>query len=1051
MNKLYFIFVIIGIVMLGLIGSAHAEPTQQDVVNYIDRTITFTLPTIKTTQFLDYSLDSMDDGNWSRNTTDSVPNGFVSYAFIRNQTVVGQEINMNGYTSIYKVLIQNIRYQDDGSNTIGTLNVSLYETNSTGGIIGVPLTTTQINKGWWTLVNTYQNIEVPLYYRGLDINKNYSIVLLDSEGNNNATNEYEWAFYNAVVNYASFNRTSSAVGVNGLVKTSNDNAIRVYYDGSWADETGLGTGGGMALESNDIKEGTGAINVTYVWTSSSGGTRDLIKDYRSKQDWNGNYNFSGIQMWIKGDGTENTVGISIFRTDDTILQYENLSDDRRISIRLNFTDWKEFYFDFSQFPHTNESLLTNISKLRFRFSQSSAYGAYGRNGSILIDDIRLVDKRRGAFNYANLTTPNIMNQQISSYAPMWNYNTGSEGNLDNNNLMSSYAFAYTNPNSFYYHNETIGQILKDSIDLTVWLQTRQRTSQATSGTWIQGQQTSVISGYWLAIGRVGASLTETYRYLNNGDINGSNLLNENVSIYGTNKSRGVHLKDALNLSAQWGRAFQFPNSNQVDTLVGTNVYNQYLAEMIGLWHYYQILNDSSILTDFYNKTSNIALNQQAFGNFPEKSDNTSIEPYLDGYIQDQVGYVTLLYKLTGNETWGNMLYKFQNAFVNLINQSDGQWRVDNPTRNRAGGNFGFPVIVPFVLNNLSLNSSFDYFKQATYDDFYFSGIGTQGSQFTNYTLFNSYYNYYRNGHYLPLMYEYLSIPKDKGIKFPREYQHYSYNLFNGTNNVFISVQVNYNESNYFRGLNKYPSIYYAWDDDGSYWALGNNNGVFNITNYDSINNLVQPLMVTSALLTNGTSICNGSSSNLALNTGNLNITLNPNDYCYVLDNYNLIEGISRQYSPLWFSSSTPTTKHIASNLSESVNVDVIASLGDCSTKNLLTYTTDSGVTTTWKGTEARKACNLLESTGLTLTIEPAQNSNILTWEDGTTNLSGMILQALIVILGLGLMILALGIFYIYAKDNFGQIEPLQFIKACIVFIIVEVLIIALMEYTASIL
>jgi hypothetical protein len=40
----------------------------------------------------------------------------------------------------------------------------------------------------------------------------------------------------------------------------------------------------------------------------------------------------------------------------------------------------------------------------------------------------------------------------------------------------------------------------------------------------------------------------------------------------------------------------------------------------------------------------------------------------------------------------------------------------------------------------------------------------------------------------------------------------------------------------------------------------------------------------SALFTNGTSICTGSNSNLALNTGNINITLNPGEGCWIYDN-----------------------------------------------------------------------------------------------------------------------------------------------------------------------
>lgn len=57
-----------------------------------------------------------------------------------------------------------------------------------------------------------------------------------------------------------------------------------------------------------------------------------------------------------------------------------------------------------------------------------------------------------------------------------------------------------------------------------------------------------------------------------------------------------------------------------------------------------------------------------------------------------------------------------------------------------------------------------------------------------------------------------------------------------------------------------------------------------------------------AFLTNGTSICNGSSSNINSNDNNINITLRPNEECYVLDEYNITEGYTRDNDPLWNSS-----------------------------------------------------------------------------------------------------------------------------------------------------
>jgi len=227
-------------------------------------------------------------------------------------------------------------------------------------------------------------------------------------------------------------------------------------------------------------------------------------------------------------------------------------------------------------------------------------------------------------------------------------------------------------------------------------------------------------------------------------------------------------------------------------------------------------------------------------------------------------------------------------------------------------------------------------------------------------------------------------------------------------------------------------------------SLNGNTLIFN--NIDVLQQYVYLSNLTSALLTNGTSIYNGSSSNLALNTGNVNITLNPNDFCYVLDNYNLTEGVNREYSPIWFSSSTSTEKHIASNLSDAVTILVITDIGDCETKNLVTYTTDTGVVTTWTGTQATDICNQFKTTGVQLTIEPATNSNILDWEDGTTNLARTILKLLVGFLALGILIVATGFFYLVAKDNFMYIDSFGIINYIVVVLITVILYIVLINY-----
>ena len=73
--------------------------------------------------------------------------------------------------------------------------------------------------------------------------------------------------------------------------------------------------------------------------------------------------------------------------------------------------------------------------------------------------------------------------------------------------------------------------------------------------------------------------------------------------------------------------------------------------------------------------------------------------------------------------------------------------------------------------------------------------------------------------------------------------------------------------------------------------------VNNFRNLSDIRTVVHSYFnLTSALLTNGTSLCNGSTG---LVIGNINITLNPNEECYVLNNYNITEGYTRANDPLF--------------------------------------------------------------------------------------------------------------------------------------------------------
>ena len=79
---------------------------------------------------------------------------------------------------------------------------------------------------------------------------------------------------------------------------------------------------------------------------------------------------------------------------------------------------------------------------------------------------------------------------------------------------------------------------------------------------------------------------------------------------------------------------------------------------------------------------------------------------------------------------------------------------------------------------------------------------------------------------------------------------------------------------------------------------------------------------------NGTVQC----SNINSCTGDFNVTLAPNNYSYVLENFNVTEFYQRQFSPVWFSSSTLLQNNISSNLTQEINSTIIfnSSIYPCS-------------------------------------------------------------------------------------------------------------------------
>ena len=84
---------------------------------------------------------------------------------------------------------------------------------------------------------------------------------------------------------------------------------------------------------------------------------------------------------------------------------------------------------------------------------------------------------------------------------------------------------------------------------------------------------------------------------------------------------------------------------------------------------------------------------------------------------------------------------------------------------------------------------------------------------------------------------------------------------------------------------------------------------------------------TSALIyfSNGSVAC----SNINSCNGNINITLSPNNYSFVLDNYNKTEGVVRSNDPITLTSSSYTSKTYTSTISNISNVSVSFIVASC--------------------------------------------------------------------------------------------------------------------------
>lgn len=211
---------------------------------------------------------------------------------------------------------------------------------------------------------------------------------------------------------------------------------------------------------------------------------------------------------------------------------------------------------------------------------------------------------------------------------------------------------------------------------------------------------------------------------------------------------------------------------------------------------------------------------------------------------------------------------------------------------------------------------------------------------------------------------------------------------------------------------------------GNYAYFNNKGTASNTTfSFNSLNNVL-------AYYSNNSLVC----SNLPNCDGTFNFLLYPLNYTFILNNFNLTEGTSRQFSPLWFSSSSSTQKTISSNLSQSINATVVVTSSiSCSNARpvykgaLVTPTSCSGNRFTFDLENIPPGTSLLSLSEFSEDIANTCSTSI-----NALGEFGM---------WIGLILVALGFFVILGLLFTGNIDEQMFVGGVATMVIVTIIII----------
>lgn len=247
--------------------------------------------------------------------------------------------------------------------------------------------------------------------------------------------------------------------------------------------------------------------------------------------------------------------------------------------------------------------------------------------------------------------------------------------------------------------------------------------------------------------------------------------------------------------------------------------------------------------------------------------------------------------------------------------------------------------------------------------------------------------------------------------------------------------------------------YFTTNATGIFLGSPYNTSTIGILEVNSSNANIYFINLTNGLIynTNGSSY---GSTNISANDGYVLLNLGSGHQGYALDNFNVTEGVSRQNSPITFSTNVledgNKNKHIVSTLSDNVVVLTKISIGgySCNTVNQIDYTPYGGVTQTYNDNLARSICEDLTSTGYVLTINGGGSNNLVI-SYNTTTIASSILKVLIGLIAIIILISLVGMFYLQNQDKILSMSGKEFIQAAVTLLVIVILGIVLMNYIAT--